>query len=98
LLKDELQHRIQNLFAVIQAVIRFSLLSNDARVSAAVIKDRLLDRLQAMVDTSRHVSNANGEVALIDLIHGQMRGFDERYTVHGRPQVTLSPQLTQNFS
>lgn len=98
LLKDELQHRIQNLFAVIQAAIRFSLPSNEARVSAAVIKDRLLDRLQAMVDASRHVSDAKGEVALIDLIHGQMRGFDERYTVHGRPQVTLNPQLTQNFS
>jgi len=27
-----------------------------------------------------------------------MRIFAERYTVHGRPQVTLNPQLTQNFS
>ncbi len=27
-----------------------------------------------------------------------MRGFDNRYTVHGRPQVMLNPQLTQNFS
>ena len=39
-----------------------------------------------------------GIVALIDLIHDQMRGFDNRYTVHGRPQVTLDPQLTQNLS
>lgn len=98
LLKDELQHRIQNLFAVIQAVIRFSLPSNEARVSAAAIKDGLLDRLQAMVDASRHVSDAKGEVALIDLIHDQMRVFAERYTVHGRPQVTLNAQLTQNFA
>ena len=98
LLKDELQHRIQNLFAVIQAIIRFSLPSNEARVSAAAIKDGLLDRLQALVDANRHVSDSTGEVALIDLIHGQMRIFAERYTVHGRPQVTLDPQLTQNFS
>ncbi len=98
LLRQELQHRIQNLFAVIQAVIRFSLPSSGAAVSPAVIKDRLLDRLQAMVDANRHVGDAKGEVALIDLIHGQMRGFDNQYTVHGRPQVTLDPQLTQNFS
>jgi hypothetical protein len=97
LLKDELQHRIQNLFAVIQAVIRFSLPSNEARVSAAAIKDGLLDRLQALVDANRHVSDSTGEIALIDLIHGQMRVFAERYTVHGRPQVTLNPQLTQEF-
>ncbi len=98
LLKDELQHRIQNLLAVIQAVIRFSLPSNEARVSTAAIKDGLLDRLQALVDANRHVSDSTGEIALIDLIHGQMRVFAERYTVHGRPQVTLNPQLTQNFS
>ena len=98
LLREELQHRIQNLFAVIQAVVRFSLPSNEARVSAAAIKDGLLDRLQALVDANRHVSDATGEVALIDLIHSQMRIFAERYTVHGRPQVTLNPQLTQNFS
>ena len=98
LLREELQHRIQNLFAVIQAVVRFSLPSNEAPVAPAVIKDRLLDRLQAMVDANRHVGNAKGEVALIDLIHSQMRIFADRYTVHGRPQVTLNPQLTQNFS
>ena len=50
LLREELQHRIQNLFAVIQAIIRFSLPNNEARVSAAAIKDGLLDRLQALVD------------------------------------------------
>jgi two-component sensor histidine kinase len=98
LLRGELQHRFQNLLAVSQAVIHFSLPSNDARVSAAAIKDGLLDRLQAMVNANRHVSDAKGEVALIDLIHDQMRGFDNRYTVHGRPLVMLNPQLTQNFS
>jgi len=98
LLREELQHRIQNLFAVIQAIIRFSLPNNEARVSAAAIKDGLLDRLQALVDANRHVSDSTGEVALIDLIHDQMRIFADRYTVYGRPQVTLNPQLTQNFS
>ncbi len=98
LLREELQHRIQNLFAVIQAVIRFSLPSDEVRVSTAAIKDGLLDRLQALVDANRHVSDATGEIALIDLIHGQMRIFADRYTVHGRPQVTLDPQLAQNFS
>jgi len=97
LLREELQHRIQNLFAVIQAVIRFGLPSSNAPVSPALLKDRLLERLQAIVDANRQVG-ATGEVALIDLIHGQMQGFDNQYTVHGRPQLTLDPQLTQNLS
>jgi two-component sensor histidine kinase len=98
LLKDELQHRFQNLLVAIQAVIRFSLPSDDAQVSAAVIKDGLLGRLQAMVNANRHISDAKGEVALIDLIHDQMQGFDDRYTIHGRPQLMLDPQTTQNIS
>ena len=98
LLKNELHHRINNLFAVIQSVIRFSLPNNAAPVSPALFKDRLLVRLQAMLDANQYVSDSKGEVALLDLVQGQIRGLDSQVRVHGRPHLMLSPQLTQNFS
>ncbi len=98
LLKDELHHRMQNLFTVIQSVVRFSLPNNDAPVAPAVIKERLFGRLQAMFDANGYVGDAKGEVALIDLIRGQIRGLDHQFRIHGRPQLMLDAQLTQNFS
>jgi two-component sensor histidine kinase len=98
LLKNELHHRINNLFAVIQSVIRFSLPNNDAPVSPALFKDRLLVRLQAMLDANQYVGDSEGEVALFDLVRGQIRGLDNQVRIHGRPHLMLNPQLTQNFS
>jgi two-component sensor histidine kinase len=98
LLKDEMNHRMQNLFAVIQSVIRFSLPSTNVPVFPSVIEDRLLGRLQAMFDADLYVSDSTGNVALLDLIRGQMRGLGNRIVIRGRPYLLLDPQLTQNFS
>lgn len=98
LLKDELHHRMQNLFGVIQSVIRFSLPSGNVAVYPSVIEDRLLGRLQAMFDANRHVGGAAGNVALLDLIRGQICGLGNRIIVRGRPYLVLDAQMTQNFS
>jgi two-component sensor histidine kinase len=98
LLKNELHHRMQNLSTIIQSVVRFSLPNTDAPVSPAVIRERLFGRLQAMFDANQYVGDAKGEVALVDLIRGQIRGLDGQFRIHGRPHVMLDPQLTQNFS
>jgi two-component sensor histidine kinase len=97
-LKYEMHHRMHNLFAVIQSVIRFSLPNNDVPVFPSVIEDRLFGRLQAMFDANRYVSDATGNVALLDLIRGQIRGFGSRIAIRGRPFLLLDPQMTQNFS
>ena len=98
LLKDELHHRMQNLFAVIQSVVRFSLLGNDVPVSPRVIEARLFERLRAMFDANRYVGDAAGNVALLDLIRSQIRGFDDRIVVRGRPYRLLDQRMTQNVS
>jgi two-component sensor histidine kinase len=98
LLKDELHHRMHNLFAVIQSVIRFSLPKDNAPVSLSVIEDRLFGRLQAMFDANSYVSDSIGNVALLDLIRGQIRGLDQRIVIRGRPHLMLCPKMTQNFS
>ena len=98
LLKDELRHRIKNLFAIIQSVIRFSLPGNDVSVSRGLIEDRLFGRLQAMFEANQYAGDAAGNVALLDLIRSQIRGLGHQFIVHGRPHLILDPQLTQNFS
>jgi two-component sensor histidine kinase len=97
-LKREMHHRMHNLFTVIQSVIRFSLPNNNVPVFPSVIEDRLSGRLQAMFDANRYVSDATGNVALTDLIRGQVRGFGNRITIRGRSFLLLDPQMTQNFS
>lgn len=96
LLKQELHHRIGNFFAVIQAVIQLSLPKDNAPVSAAVIKDGLLDRLQGMFDANQQIIEFNDEVPLLDLIERQIRGL--HITIDGRPHFLLDPQMTQNVS
>jgi two-component sensor histidine kinase len=98
LLKDELHHRMQNLFAVIQSVIRFSLPDGNVPVFASVVEDRLFGRLQAMFDANHFVGDATGNVALLDLVRGQIRGLGNRIVIRGRPYLLLDPQMTQNFS
>jgi two-component sensor histidine kinase len=98
LLKDELRHRLHNSFVVIQSVIRFSLPNRDVPVLPSVIEDRLFGRLQAMFDANNYVSDSTCNVALLDLIRGQIRDLGNRIIVRGRPYLLLDPQMTQNFS
>jgi two-component sensor histidine kinase len=97
-LKHEMHHRMDNLFTVIQSVIRFSLPNNNVPVFPSVIEDRLFGRLKAMFDANRYVGDATGNVALLDLIRSQIRGFGSRIAIRGRPFLLLDPQTTQNFS
>jgi two-component sensor histidine kinase len=98
LLATELHHRIQNLFTVIQAIIRFSL-PGDGLIQQSVIKQRLMDRLQSMSATNRVITNSMGDgVRLIDLIKSGIHGFETQFEISGAPGLVLGPQMTQNFS
>jgi two-component sensor histidine kinase len=98
LLATELHHRIQNLFTVIQAVIRFSL-PGDGAIAKSVIKERLIDRLQAMSATNQAITDSmGGGVRLIDLVNSSFRGFESRIEIAGKPGLVLGPQMAQNFS
>jgi two-component sensor histidine kinase len=98
LLATELHHRIQNLFTVIQAIIRFSL-PGDGLIQQSVIKQRLMDRLQSMSATNRVITDSMGDgVRLIDLIKSGIHGFETQFEISGAPGLVLGPQMTQNFS
>jgi two-component sensor histidine kinase len=98
LLAKELHHRIQNLFTVIQAVIRFSL-PGEGMVQESAVKQRLMDRLQSMSTTNRAIIDSMGDgVRLKDLISSEIQGFESRFEISGAPGIVLGPQMTQNLS
>jgi two-component sensor histidine kinase len=97
-LAKELHHRIQNLFTVIQAVIRFSL-PGEGMVQESAVKQRLMDRLQSMSTTNRAITDSMGDgVRLKDLISSEIHGFESQFEITGAPGVVLGPQMTQNLS
>ena len=98
LLAKELHHRIQNLFTVIQAVIRFSL-PGEGMVRESAVEQRLMDRLQSMSATNRAITNSMGDgVRLNDLISSEIHGLKSRFEISGNPRLVLGPQMTQNLS
>jgi len=98
ILAKELHHRIQNLFTVIQGVIRFSL-PGDGAVDAAAIRECLMDRLQSMSAANRAITESMGDgVHLFDIIVGEIRGFDGQVDISGNGRLVLDGQLTQDLS
>lgn len=98
ILAKELHHRIQNLFTVIQGVIRFSL-PGGVMVDAAAVRERLMHRLQSMSAANRAITDSMGDgVHLLDLIGGEIRGFESQFEISGRARLVLGAQLTQDLS
>jgi two-component sensor histidine kinase len=98
ILAKELHHRIQNLFTVIQGVIRFSL-PGDGMVQAAAVREQLMDRLHSMSAANRAITDSMGDgVHLLDLINGEIRGFATQFEIGGNGRLVLGAQLTQDLS
>ncbi len=98
LLAKELHHRIQNLFTVIQGVIRFSL-SGEGSVQKTVIRRELSDRLQSMSAANRAITDSMGDgVRLLDLVGNEIRGFESQFEIHGGAGLVLGAQMTQDLS
>jgi len=97
LVSRELHHRIQNLFAVIQAVVRLSMPGNSEKCKT--LRSALIDRFGAMAATNLLISEAheNG-VSLSSLIETEVKVFTGRIHVTCIDGVMLGPQLAQNLS
>ncbi len=95
LLLRELQHRTNNLLAVISSIARRTLL-DDRTMSEA--REALLGRLQALANASDTLAAAHWQGADISLvIENELRPFAGRYSAAG-PPVLLSAQAAQNIS
>lgn len=95
LLLRELQHRTNNLLAVIASIARRTLLDGRTMLEA---RETLLGRLQALANASDTLAAAHWQGADIGrVIESELRAFAGRYTAEG-PELLLSAQAAQNMS
>lgn len=95
LLLRELQHRTNNLLAVIASIARRTLLEGRTIPEA---RDAFLGRLQALANASDTLAAAHWQGADMALvIENEMRAFAGRYTASGL-ELLLSAQAAQNVS
>ena len=95
LLLRELQHRTNNLLAVIASIARRTLL--DGKVVSEA-RESFLGRLQALANASDTLAATHWQGAEIArVVENEMRVFAGRYTAEG-PNLLLSAQASQNMS
>jgi len=91
----EVQHRANNLLAVVQTIASRSL-SGD--YSLAEARTAFESRLQALARTTRHVTKANwAGVNLKDIVTAELEPFSERAIIEG-DNVSLDPKQAQDMS
>jgi two-component sensor histidine kinase len=87
----ELQHRSNNLLAVIQSIAQRTLAGDDSKKTFEA-------RLQALARANRALVKSNwGGVDLNQLVRSELEVFSQRASVSG-VSVLLSPQHAQNFT
>jgi two-component sensor histidine kinase len=87
----ELQHRSNNLLAVIQSIAQRSLVGDDWKKAFEA-------RLQALARANRALLKSNwGGVDLTQLVRSEMEAFSRHASISG-VSVLLSPQQAQNFT
>jgi two-component sensor histidine kinase len=90
----EVQHRSNNLLAVIQSIAKRSL-SDDHSLPGA--REAFESRLQALARTNRQLVTSNWSGAhLSEIIRSELAPFAERTIARG-DDLLLSPQQAQNF-
>jgi two-component sensor histidine kinase/FixJ family two-component response regulator len=91
----ELQHRSNNLLAVVQAIAHNSL-SGDRSLKEATAA--FTARLQALARANRELTKSNWTgVSLSEIVRWELEPFAEQTVVQGG-RVVLAPQFAQNFS
>jgi len=91
----EIQHRSNNLLAVIQTIASRSLSGNYSLAEAKAAFDA---RLHALARANRQLTNTNWSgVSLTEIVRSELQPFAGRIVVEGI-NVTLSPRHAQNFS
>ena len=94
-LNREVQHRSNNLLAIVQATAHLSL---SGERSLAEAKEMFEARLQSLARANRQLlqSNWNG-LDLRGIVHAELASFMDRITVEGM-SVLLAPQRAQSFT
>lgn len=91
----EVQHRSNNLLAVLQAIAQKSLGGAGPLVEA---RTRFEGRLQALARINRRLTNSDwAGLSLENVIRSELEPFSERAQIEG-PDIVLRPQQAQNLA
>jgi PAS domain S-box-containing protein len=94
-LTREVQHRSNNLLAVIQAIAQRSLSGN---LSLEEAKEKFEARLHALARAHHNLMKSNwSRINLGDLVRSELEPFSARADIQG-PEILLGPQQAQSFS
>lgn len=94
-LTREVQHRSNNLLAVIQAIAQRSL---TGELSLDEARQKFEARLHALARAHHNLVKSNwSRIRLGDLVRSELEPFSARATIAG-PEVLLGPQQAQSFS
>jgi two-component sensor histidine kinase len=89
------QHRSNNLLAVIQAIAQRSLSGN---LSLEEAKEKFEARLHALARAHHNLMKSNwSRISLGDLVRSELEPFSARAVIQG-PEILLGPQQAQSFS
>jgi two-component sensor histidine kinase len=95
LLMRELQHRSNNLLAVVQSIAHRSLAAGENLADA---RQKFESRLQALARANRRISNSNGSgVNFRNIVTDELSTFPDRTTIDGS-QFEVNAQQAQKFS
>jgi len=95
LLVRELQHRSNNLLAVVQSIAHRSLVGSETLADA---RQSFESRLQALARANRRISRSNGSgVSLRDIVADELSTFPDRTTIDGS-QFEVNAQQAQKFT
>jgi PAS domain S-box-containing protein len=90
----ELQHRTNNLFAVIQAIIGRTVQES---TSAAELKDALNGRIQALARAYATLTDTMPGAPLAQILDRELAGFGRRVSISGC-DILVSPWAAQQFA
>lgn len=94
-LKGELQHRSNNLLAVVQSITNQTLMESRSISSA---RDLLRGRLEALARANRQLTKtSHASVDLREIVNLEMEPFADRATIQGAT-ITLGPQQAQSVT
>ena len=94
LLLQELQHRSNNLLAIIQSIARGSFSENSVDEARKAFESRL----QALARSNRQLNKSTGAALdFADVVRAELAMFPDRTAVDGE-SIPISPQIAQKFT
>jgi two-component sensor histidine kinase len=94
LLLQELQHRSNNLLAIIQSIARGSFSGNSVDEARKAFESRL----QALARSNLQLNKSTGAALdFADVVRAELAMFPDRTAVEGR-SIAISPQIAQKFT